>query len=290
MIITILAVGLNYCLALGFVNGAFGLPALGPAGAGWATSIVHWLMLAALTLYVYLTPIYRGYGFFRRCLKPNLAICREILRLGIPVAGLTVLEVGLFSMISILSGLFGAAALAAYQVVQGWLWLVLSFARGIAEATMVRVAHGVGRQSLAGARQAGFLGMLTVVVLLTSLTVIPLGLLHVLVRVFLDPIDPGFSEVTSLVAEIMVVGVIFQVFDSLQVVASMALRGTKDTLVPLWVAGFGYWVLGFGGGCLLAFPLDMGPVGLWWGLALGLIVTGSTLAWRFHLLTAPQQN
>ena len=81
------------------------------------------------------------------------------------------------------------------------------------------------------------------------------------------------------------IAAIFQVFDGLQAIASRALRGVKDTVAPLWLAGFGYWVLGVGGGCLLAFPLGLGAVGLWWGMALGLIVTGSLLAWRFVRLT-----
>ena len=44
-------------------------------------------------------------------------------------------------------------------------------------------------------------------------------------------------------------------------------------------------MLGIGGGCLLTFPLGFGAAGLWWGLALGLIVTGSLLAWRFVRLS-----
>ena len=60
----------------------------------------------------------------------------------------------------------------------------------------------------------------------------------------------------------------------------------KDTVVPLWLAAFGYWVFGVGGGWLLAFPFGMGAHGLWWGMAMGLTVTGSLLAVRFVVLTA----
>jgi len=51
-------------------------------------------------------------------------------------------------------------------------------------------------------------------------------------------------------------------FDGMQVIAAGALRGYKDTLVPMLLAGFGYWGAGFGGGWLLAFPLGFGPAGL----------------------------
>jgi MATE family multidrug resistance protein len=117
------------------------------------------------------------------------------------------------------------------------------------------------------------------------LVLIPLGWPELIVRVFLDPNDPGFEGVAALSAKLLLIAALFQVFDGLQAIASRALRGIKDTVAPLWIAGFGYWVLGIGGGCLLTFPAGLGAVGLWWGLALGLIVTGSLLAWRFVRLT-----
>jgi MATE family multidrug resistance protein len=114
---------------------------------------------------------------------------------------------------------------------------------------------------------------------------VPLGLPDVITRVFLEPGDPGFERVSALAARLLVIVAVFQVFDGLQAIASRALRGMKDTVAPLWLAGFGYWVLGIGGGCLLTFPLGLGAEGLWWGLALGLIVTGNLLAWRFLRLS-----
>jgi MATE family multidrug resistance protein len=191
----------------------------------------------------------------------------------------------LFSAVSILSGVLGVESLAAYEVLMGWIGIPFVIALGLAEATMVRVAYGVGRDSLAASRQAGLLGMVMGVVVLGLLIVIPLGLPELIARVFLDPGDPGFARVAALSAQLLVIAAIFQVFDGLQAIASRALRGLKDTVVPLWLAGFGYWVLGIGGGCLLTFPAGLGVQGLWWGLACGLIVTGSLLAWRFLRLT-----
>jgi MATE family multidrug resistance protein len=76
------------------------------------------------------------------------------------------------------------------------------------------------------------------------------------------------------------IAAVFQLFDGLQAVASRALRGMKDTLVPMWIASLGYWVLGVGCGWILCFPLGYGAVGLWWGLSIGLMVTGVALLWR----------
>ena len=285
MVISVAAVALNYVLTLGLVRGAFGLPELGLAGAGWATTLVSWVMLAALALYTYRTRHLRGYGLFLGRLRFDSSACAEIARLGLPVAGLVLLEAGLFIAVSILSGVLGVESLAAYEVLMGWIGIPFVIALGLAEATMVRVAYGVGRDSLAAARQAGLLGMAMGVAVLGLLVVIPLGLPELIARVFLEPGDPGFARVSALTAQLLVIAAIFQVFDGLQAIASRALRGVKDTVAPLWLAGFGYWVLGIGGGCLLTFPIGLGVRGLWWGLACGLIVTASLLAWRFLRLT-----
>ena len=285
MVISVFAVGLNYVLTLGLVYGRFGLPELGLAGAGWATTVVSWAMFATLVIHCYRTPILRGYGLFRGRFRFKPAACREIMCLGLPVAGLVAIEAGLFMAVAILSGVLGAENLAAYEVLMGWVGLPFVIALGLAEAAMVQVAYGIGRGSPAAARQSGILSMIAGVSVLAALIVIPIGLPEAIINVFLDPADPGYEEVSALTVKLLVIVAIFQVFDGLQAIAARALRGLRDAIVPLWLAGFGYWVLGIGGGGLLTFPLGFGAHGLWWGMALGLTVTGSLLTWRFLWLS-----
>ncbi len=285
MLITLVAVGINYVLTLGLVEGRFGLPELGVAGAGWSKVVVSVFMLLSLLAYTYWTPTFRGYGLFRGALKVDFGVWREILRLGIPVAGIVILEAGLFIAVSIFSGQLGPIALATYQVMIAWIGIAFMTANGLAEAGMVRVAFAVGRGSRAAARQAGFLTFIMGVTWLALLMAVPLSFPETLVLAFLDADDPGFQEVLALTTRLLILAAFFQIFDGLQVMAALALRGLKDTVVPLWLAALGYWVLGVGGGWLLAFPLDMGVDGLWWGMAVGLTVTGSLLTLRFAALT-----
>ncbi len=286
LVITIAAVGLNYVLSLGLVHGGYGLPALGVAGAGWAKAIVSALMFLAVLAYTFLTPTFRGYGLFRGRLTLDFAVCREIFRLGIPVAGIVILEAGLFAAVAIFSGQLGAIALATYQVRLAWVGIAFMFAHGLAEAGMVRVAYGIGRKSMASARQAGLLTFGIGVFWLILLIAVPLNFPELLVSIFLNEADEGFAEVLSLTTDLLLLAAFFQIFDGLQVMAALALRGLKDTIVPLWCAAFGYWVCGVAGGWVLAFPIGMGAHGLWWGMAAGLTVTGSLLAIRFFLLTS----
>ncbi len=51
--------------------------------------------------------------------------------------------------------------------------------------------------------------------------------------------------------------------------------GLKDTLVPMWLSLIGLWLVGLGGGVVLAYVSGLGATGLWWGMAAG---TGLTCA------------
>ena len=108
MVIAAAAVPVNWALAEGMVHGRFGLPAMGIAGAGYALSIIQWLMFLALVGYVYFTPSLRGYGVFRGRLRVDPKIMREIVFLGVPVAGLVAVEAGMFTATGLLSGVIGA--------------------------------------------------------------------------------------------------------------------------------------------------------------------------------------
>jgi len=82
--------------------------------------------------------------------------------------------------------------------------------------------------------------------------------------------------------QLLFIAALFQVFDGVQVIAVGALRGYRDAAVPMVIAAVGYWAIGFAGGWLLAFPLGIGAVGLWSGLAMGLAVVATSLAVRLY--------
>ncbi len=281
MVISVIAVFVNYVFTVWFVFGGMGVPAMGIAGAGLATNLVSWLMFFGLLHYVYSTSSLRGYGVFAERWRFDPVLCGKIVRLGIPVAGLVFLEAGMFVAASILSGIVSAETLAAYEVVTAWVGIPFVIAMGIAEATMVRVAHGIGGKNFLAARHAGILGMCIGTAILVLLIIVPLGFASYIIDAFINPEDPGFAIVSLLAVEIFTIVVVFQVFDGLQAIAARALRGMHDNVIPLWIASFGYWFLGIGGGSLLAFKFDLGGAGLWWGLALGVTATGSLLSGRF---------
>jgi MATE family multidrug resistance protein len=74
----------------------------------------------------------------------------------------------------------------------------------------------------------------------------------------------------------------------LQVSAAMALRGLKDARAPMWIAGASYWLAGFPMCVALGFGLKMQGLGIWLGLAFGLLVAAVLLVWRFAWLSRKQ--
>jgi len=285
--ITVAAVALNYLLMQGLVHGSFGLPRLGIAGAALAWAITMWLKALCLGAYIFLLIRRQGLPLGRVAAASPVAYA-PLVRLGLPVAGIVAMEIGLFAVTALLSGAMGAGQLAAFQIVMGWISVPFVISLGFSEAAMVRVAYFAGASDQPAARQAGHLGMAVGVAVPLLLVLIPVLAPEQLTRVFLDPADPLYGQIAALVATLLLIGAVFQVFDSLQVIASHVLRGLKDAVMPMVIAAIGYWVIGLGGAYVLGFALGWGVAGLWWGLAMGLAFTAALLAWRFELLSRRQ--
>ena len=109
---------------------------------------------------------------------------------------------------------------------------------------------------------------------------------HTIVGLYLHLDDPANAATVSLGASLLGIAAVFQIVDGMQTVASGALRGLKDTRIPMLAATFGYWGIGFPTGYWFAFHAGLGARGLWWGLAAGLASVAALMAWRFHRKTA----
>jgi MATE family multidrug resistance protein len=80
----------------------------------------------------------------------------------------------------------------------------------------------------------------------------------------------GDAAVVSLAALLLPIAGAFQIFDGLQVVGGGLMRGMGRPQAGAIVNLIGFYVIGLPLGWLLAFPGELGIVGIWWGLAAGL--------------------
>jgi MATE family multidrug resistance protein len=84
---------------------------------------------------------------------------------------------------------------------------------------------------------------------------------------------------------ILLIAAVFQLSDGLQAIGAGILRGAGDTTYPLAANIAGHWLVGLPIALYLGFHRNMGIVGLWWGLCVGLTVVAVLLLERFNKLS-----
>jgi len=287
MAVVLICIAGNALLNWALIFGRLGAPALGMAGSGYASAINQWLMLAGLALCARIMPDLAALAVLRNAFAARRIEIAEILRLGWPIGAMRGIEVGVFMTAGVLMGLLGAAALAAHQLVLNCAGITFMVPLGLSQAATVRVASELGSGRAVAARRAGFLALALGIGFMSTAAMVLWSIPDFIIGVYVDIADPANRETVQIARRLIAIAAIFQVFDGMQVIAAGALRGYKDTMIPMLLATFGYWGVGFTGCWLFAFPLGYGAVGLWWGLALGLAAVAVMLTLRFHQLAPP---
>ena len=284
-VLVFLTIPLNFLLSYGLVFGELGMPLLGVAGAGYATSVVGWLMFIALIVYIGRHATLRRYQIFRGLLSLDGVLWRRIWRLGLPVAGMTIVEGSQFQVMTLLVGLFGAVTLAAHQVVVNAVSLGFMVALGLGEAATVRVAQEMGASRPLAARRAGWMAIAGGALVGLGSAVVLWATPEIVAGVFLDLRDPDNAEIVGTVRQLALIGAAMAVVDLTLIVVGRCLRGLEDTVIPMVIIGVGSWLFAMPLGAFFAFGLGQGAAGMWWGLALGLAVTCLLMLWRWQVLT-----
>jgi MATE family multidrug resistance protein len=281
--ITLVAVPANGLLAYMLIYGAFGLPALDLLGAGVATTLIDIATFIASLWICCMRPPFKKYRILGNFWRPDWPLLGKLAAIGLPISATFLLEHGLFAAAALLMGLIGTVALAAHQVALQTAAIVFMVPLGIGMAATVRVGHAVGRRDEGAARRAGFAAMGLGVAFQAAMALCVIVGRHDIPLLFLGStsVDPHMLTLTS---TLLLVGASFFIADGLQTIGAGALRGFNDTRVPLLFAAISFWLVGFASAYVLAFWADLGPVGVWYGLVLGLAAYAALLLWRFTLL------
>jgi MATE family multidrug resistance protein len=287
LVVACAGVLLNVPLNAWLIFGGFGLPPLGVVGAGVASSLCNLAMLLGLLGLIARDRHLRRFRVLGRFWRFDAARLREAAVIGLPIAGSMLLEIGVFAFAAIVMGWMGALAVAAHAIALQLASMAFMVPMGIGQAATARVGLAAGAGDRAGAALAGWvaIGISAAWMMGSAALLVAFG--RALPWGFLDPAHPEAAATAALATMLIMVAALFQLADGVQAVAGGALRGLKDTAVPMLLAGFGYWVAGLPFGLALAFPLGMGPLGLWIGLAVGLFLVAGLMAARWHALSRP---
>lgn len=270
--------GLALLLPLGyiFMFGKLGLPPQGARGCGIATATALWIEMLSFGVYVFFHPNYRGLGLFHHFEWPDGKRIGQLVHIGLPMAITLLAEAGLFVAAALLIGTMGEDMVAGHQVALNVAALFFMVPLGLAMAITVRVGNAVGRGDASGVRYAGFCGIgLTLVTQAVSAGLM-LDFPHVIASLYTHD-----KTVIALAAQLLLLAGLFQFSDGIQVASNGALRGLKDTRVPMAITLFAYWGVGMPVGWWLAFHVGLGARGIWMGLIAGLSVAALLLFVRF---------
>ncbi|UVJ43906.1 NorM family multidrug efflux MATE transporter [Pseudomonas sp. LS1212] len=285
MVISLGGTVANFALNYALIEGMFGLPKLGLVGIGLVTAIVANCMALLLAWHIRRHRAYVAYPIRRGLARPCMPALRELWRLGLPIGGTYAVEVGLFAFAALCMGTMGSTQLAAHQIALQIVSVAFMIPAGLSYAVTMRIGQHYGAGQLVAARRAGRIG-----IGFGAATMLGFALLfwmapNWLVGLFLDQNDPAFRDVIQLAVSLLAVAAWFELFDGTQTIAMGAIRGLKDAKTTFLVGLGCYWLIGAPAAWLLAFNLEGGAVGVWWGLALGLAcaAVGLTLAFEWRM-------
>ena len=274
---TLFNIGANYVLMLG----KLGLPALGIVGIGMASALSLWGMFLAIVFYILWQPSLRHYRVFDHLQHFDARVFRELLTTGLPIGGLITVEAGLFTTTTFLMGGLGTVPLAAHQIALQTSAITFMIPLGIAFATTIRVGQLIGQNEPKAAQRAGYIGICLGTVFMSLMGLLFWLMPEAIISLYLDVNNPENRAVVDLGRALLGIAALFQIVDGIQVTAAGALRGLKDTRFPMLIGFLAYWGIGLSVGYGLGFSLGFGGVGLWCGLAIGLLTAAIVLVWRF---------
>jgi len=269
----LLNIPLNYVLMFG----KLGFPALGTVGCGYATSIVIWLQFLLLVLYIGTHRHYRPYALMSRLEKPDWPEIWSLLKVGVPIAVTIFVEGSLFVGAALLIGRLGPVPAAAHLIAINFSALMFMIPVGLSSAISIRIGNAIGRKDLEAARYAGLIGILIVLGFQTVSATAMLLFPELIVGIYTDE-----AVVAPMAVSLLLYAAIFQYPDGLQIVAAGALRGYKDTRMPMLYMVISFWIVGMTLGYNLTFGQGMGPAGMWIGMIAGLTVAAGLMLRRFN--------
>lgn len=278
MVVCFLGLLLNIPLNYACVLGWWGFPALGGAGCGLATAIVHWLMCLVLSGMLLMSRRHAAVArhLFSLRLRSGIFVWR-VLRPGLPLGVASLCEMSYFCVITFVIAPLGAQMVSSQQIAINISSILFMFPLSLSVAVSIRAAHHVGARN-----SRAFRSMVSSVSRFMYAATLVFVVALIVWRKEIISLYTSDPTVLATTSTLMVLCAIYQFSDATQALMSGLLRGCHDTSVITWANICCYWFFGFPLSVILIrtdriFPA-MGPQGAWWSFIFSL----SLIAFVFH--------
>jgi MATE family multidrug resistance protein len=252
--ITVLAnIGLDWLLVLGNL----GFPALGVAGAAYATVMANGVnvMLSAFVLWRAKNRAQFGTGQARWMPWSEI---RTGLTIGLPIGMGDFIEIASFSAFFALIARLGTDILAANQIALQYMSISFTFGIAISMASSSLVSQYLGAKSPDLAEKAAYRAII--------IAAIGMGLIGLSYLIAPERLIGLFSdEATVIEAGVTILRLIalYQIFDGIGIVMSGVLNGAGDTQFTMWARTVLAWGMFIPLSWFMIFRTDTGVWGAW---------------------------
>ena len=274
MRIYLLALPINACLNYVLIFGKLGLPRLGGVGAGVASGLTFWLLLAIFAWVVSRLEPFKSYHIFG-FVRPVYSWLKEYLRIGVPMGISIFMETSIFGVVALFIAKFGTETIAAHQAALNFSSLIYMLPLSFSLALTIVVGVEYGAKNYQGARDYVTIG------LQTSLGIAGFYMLaEYFLREQIAFIYTNNVEVVALVKVFLLYAIGWQAGDAIAAPIQGILRGYKDVNATFWASMLAYWGICLPLGLFLDYKVGNGAFAYWQSLDCGVISSATLLSIR----------
>nr|VFJ53276.1 MAG: multidrug resistance protein, MATE family [Candidatus Kentron sp. FW] len=281
-VVTWFGVGANVVLDYALIFGKFGAPTMGIAGAGLASVITYIVCFALLFAFIAFHLPLDGRMVFHRLWKPNPTMLARIARLGWPKTLELLMKNGLFSVAALLAGWFGTQVVAAHTIAFQIVTLISTVvSTALAHAVTTCIGMTKGRKDHTPMWRVLNSGLLLFFSFVLPFVVVLGAFPEWAVMLFVGT-GPKAESLLPVATPLIVLVAFFMLADGLRMIAGQALNGLSDMKAPALIAAVCYWGIGLPCGAVLGVAMELGVLGLWVGLTVGMGITAAVYLGRFR--------
>ena len=267
----------NYIL----VFGKLGMPAMGGVGCGWATAISMFAMMATMALLLQKSRVDGVVDLFRRLDRTLWQSIGQFIALGLPIGLSLFVECSIFAIISLLIARFGAEIVSAHQIALNFTSMLFMVPLSLSMALSIRVGFSIGRKQPVRMKRIVQTGLFLALCFACVSCIFIITCADLIALLYTNE-----TAVREIAVRLLFFAALFQLSDAIQVNCSGALRGCKDTKVPMFLMVFAYWGIGlpvgYGIGIMGLASMEPGAEGFWIGLIVGLTFSAIFLGIRLY--------
>jgi MATE family multidrug resistance protein len=269
MVFSIITACINAPLNYAFIYGKFGAPELGGVGCGWATAIAQWITVILFLIYLNYAKNFKDFHLWQQRMWPKYKHLKSFLSLGVPIGFTLFVESTMFAVIALMLASFGSHVVAGHQIAINVISVMFMLPLSLGMALSLRISFLMGSKDRSS---ANFVARSSLI--LVSIIALVFASLLVPFADFIARLYSTEQAVIDVAVVLLGYGAMFQIADVIQIYGISALRGFKDTKVPMYIMLFSFWVIGIPFGYIFAktdliVPM-MGAAGFWVGIIAGL--------------------